>query len=161
MKFTKELEISLSTVKNFYIIAHYSAADIPMLKDFDTELKLKLSIVNKSFVSLGKPLKFENKYLYVRDTMLLAPAGQGSLSKLGKLYESHGDFVKRTVSKEDITNMKAFLLRDPQAFEEYAIQDAIITVKHAVEMEKFNMTVKQVGIPLTLSSIGRNYVFKE
>jgi len=55
--------------------------------------------------------------------------------------------------------MDKFLIRDKKAFEEYALQDAIITLKHAVAMEEINLTVKQLGIPLTLSSIGRKYVF--
>ena len=93
--------------------------------------------------------------------MLLAPAGAGSLDKLGKLYEHEGDFTKRTISPQDIRDMSGFLKRDKIAFEEYALQDAIITLKHAISMEKFNMTVKQIGVPLTLSSIGRNDVFKE
>jgi len=57
--------------------------------------------------------------------------------------------------------MKNFLYRDKKGFVDYAIQDAIITLKHAVAMEKFNMTVNKIGIPVTLSGIGRNYVFKE
>ena len=32
--------------------------------------------------------------------------------------------------------MSKFLKRDKKAFEEYAIQDAIITLKHAIAMEK-------------------------
>lgn len=28
-------------------------------------------------------------------------------------------------------------------------------------MEQFNLSIKQLGVPLTLSSIGRNYVFEE
>jgi hypothetical protein len=156
-----EVKIPISIVKNFYIIGHYNSADLTMITNFDEELKTKLSIVNKSFVSLGKPLKFNQHYVYVRDTILLAPGGYGSLSKIGKLYQNEGDFAKREVSQADISDMKSFLKKDKIAFEEYAVQDAIITLKHATAMEKFNMSVKQVGIPLTLSSIGRNYVLKE
>ena len=45
--------------------------------------------------------------------MLLAPAGKGSLSELGKLYETEGEFTKRIISTHDITNMSRFLERDP------------------------------------------------
>ena len=158
--FDNGANISLSIVKNNYILAHYNAADLSMLDDFE-DLKKNLSIVNKSFVSLGKPLRFESAFVYVRDTILLAPAGKGSLSDLGKLYDSDGDFNKRVISKDDLNNMSAFLKRDPEAFKEYAIQDAVITLKHALSMENFNMSIKQLGVPLTLSSIGRNYVFEE
>jgi hypothetical protein len=154
-----DTKISLSIIKNLYIIAHYNAADLPMISNFKEVLMNKLSIVNKSFVSIGKPIKFEKHYVYVRDSKLLAPQGYGSLKSLGKLYE--GDYKKREISIEDISNMDKFLIRDKKAFEEYALQDAIITLKHSTAMEVFNMRVKQLGIPLTLSSIGRNYVFSE
>lgn len=54
--FNNEVSIPLTLVKNTYIIAHYNVADLSMLSDFE-ELKTKLSIVNNSFVSLGKPLR--------------------------------------------------------------------------------------------------------
>jgi hypothetical protein len=34
-------------------------------------------------------------------------------------------------------------------------------LKHGVAMENFNLSIKKFGIPLTLSSIGRIYVFDE
>jgi hypothetical protein len=54
--------------------------------------------------------------------------------------------------------MSKFLERDKKAFIEYAILDAKITVKHETEMEKLNKTVRKIGIPITLYSIGINYV---
>lgn len=39
--------------------------------------------------------------------------------------------------------MSNFLKRDKQAFEEYAIQDAIITLKPAKAMGWFNLGIKQ------------------
>ena len=157
--YDNDTKLSVSIIKNLYIIAHYNAADLPMISNFKEVLMNKLSIVNKSFVSIGKPIKFEKQYVYVRDSKLLAPQGYGSLKNLGELYE--GDYKKREISFEDISNMDKFLIRDKKAFEEYALQDAIITLKHSTVMEVFNMRVKQIGIPLTLSSIGRNYVFTE
>ena len=154
------VRIPLSIVKNNYIISHYNAADLSMLSDFEV-LKEKLSIVNKSFITLGKPLKWEGCFIYIRDTILLAPAGASSLGKLGKLYEEEGDFTKREISSSDISNMRAFLERDPKMFEEYAIQDAVISLKHALAMEDFNFKIKQLGVPVTLSSVGKNYVFDE
>lgn len=78
---------------------------------------------------------------------------------MGKLYEK--EFNKISISKEDLTHMSEVLKRDKKAFDEYAIRDALITLKQATEMEKFNMTVKRIGIPTTLSSIGSNYVTTE
>lgn len=81
-----------------------------MLSDF-YEIKKTLNIVNKSFVTMGKPLKFNNSYVYVRDTILIAPGGKQSLADLGKLYENEGDFNKRKLTPLELSNMKA-LLRD-------------------------------------------------
>jgi hypothetical protein len=82
-----------------------------MLLEFE-ELKVNLSIVNKSFVTLGKPLRYEQTFVYIRDTMLLAPAGKASLAGLGKLSAKDGEFSKREISYEDITNKGKFLKRD-------------------------------------------------
>lgn len=53
------------------------------------------------------------------------------------------------------------LKRDKSYFEEYAIVDAMISLKHATEMELVNLSVKQLGIPVTLAALGRNFVFEE
>jgi len=39
--------------------------------------------------------------------------------------------------------MSNLLKRDKQAFEEYTIQDAFITLKHALYMERFNLGIKK------------------
>jgi len=57
--------------------------------------------------------------------------------------------------------MSQFLRRDKQAILRVALQDAVITMKHALELEKFNMKYSQLGVPLTLFSIGINYVFNQ
>jgi hypothetical protein len=141
-------KITLSIVKNNYnyIFAHYNSADLPMLEDF-VEIKDKLSIVNKSFVTFGKPLKFNEINVYLRDTVLLAPVGKASLAELGKLYQLEGDFSKIIVSDEDKSQMSKFLQRNKQAFEESAIREAIITLKHALSMERFILTIQKLGIP--------------
>jgi len=157
----EDLFIPLTIVKNFYIIAHYNSADLPMISNFDEVFKDHVSIIGKSYATLRKPIKSEKFFLHVRDTILLAPAGYNSLKALGYLYKEDGDFEKREISQHDLNNIQQFLERDKKAFDEYALQDSKITLKHAIAMEKFNMTVNQIGIPLTLSSIGRNYVKSE
>lgn len=152
-------KISVNLIKNAYICAHYSSADLSILDDFGV-LKKDLSIINKSFVTLGKPLLIEGSNVYLRDTVLLAPAGFGSLKALGRLYSNEGDFTKKFVSPDDLTQMSQFLERDKEGFEQYAIQDALITLKHALSMESFNFSLKMLGVPVTLSSVGRNYVLE-
>lgn len=152
--------ISFSIINNTYIIGHYNAADLSLLSDFN-DLKHKLSVVNKSFVTLGKPLMFDNTFVYIRDTMLISPGGGKSLDAIGEIYNTNGEYAKLKISSDDIAKMSQILVRDREAFIKYAIRDALITLKHSTEMEMFNRKVKQLGVPITQSSIGRNYVANE
>jgi hypothetical protein len=146
-------KLSVSRVKNNYFCSHLTNADLSILTDFTT-LKENLDIIQKSFVTLGKPLQIDNSSVYIRDTMLLAPAGNRSLESLGKLYSCK----KLDISLEEKENMDMLLKGDRKRFEEYAQQDAVITLKHALAMEDFNIQLKHIGVPITLSSLGRKYV---
>lgn len=140
--FTDVLEKkTLSVVRNHYVCAHYNSADLSLLEDFNL-FKDLVSIVRKSFVSIRTPVKLYNSNIYLRDTILLAPAGMNSLEKLGTLYA--GDFEKIPLSKSDLENMRGLLIRDKNLFEKYAMRDKIITLKHAVAMEMFNLKIKLV-----------------
>ena len=155
-----DLYINLSIIRNNYIIAHYNTADLSMLSDFN-EIKERLSIVGKSFVTLALPLRYDETFVYIRDTHLLSPGNMKSLHGLGYLYNKDGDFSKRDINKSDIVEMSNLLVRDKQKFVDYAMMDVKITIKHAIEMERFNRSVSQIGVPNTLSSIGRNFVSRK
>jgi hypothetical protein len=148
-------KVSVTRVKNLYLIAHLTHADLSLMSDFEL-IKDFLSIINGSFVTLGKPFVYENTNIYIRDTMLLAPGGSKSLASIGKLYGE--DFNKIQISKEEIENMDKFLLSNKAKYEEYAVRDALIALIHASWMEDFNFSLGGVGVPLSLSSIGRKYV---
>jgi hypothetical protein len=120
--------VSVTKIRMYYLIAHLTQADLSMLSDFD-EIKEELSIVNGSFVTLGKPIKFQGRNIHIRDTMLLAPGGSKSLASIGKLY---GDVLtKIEISKADLEDMEGFLHRDKDKFTEYALRDALISLIHA------------------------------
>jgi hypothetical protein len=53
------------------------------------------------------------------------------------------------------------LKRNRELFIKYALKYTEITVKHATAMKVFNRSVKQLGIPKTLSTIRRSYVANE
>ena len=147
--------LSVTKTKNYYLIAHLTQADLSMLNDFD-EVKEDLSIVNGSFITLAKPIKFRGKNVHIRDTMLLAPGKSRSLSSIGSLYTE--EFKKVKISKNELEDMQGFLKRDKEKFTEYALRDAIISLIHASWMEDFNFNLGGVGIPVSLSSLGRNNV---
>jgi hypothetical protein len=99
--------------------------------------------------------------------MLLVPAvkSQSSLEKLGELYSKEVDFSNIIVIDKYKAQMSKFLPRDKEAFEEYAIRVAVITLKHFLSLSQFNMRIKQIGLLLrianaTVSSLSRNSVFE-
>jgi len=120
-------KVSVTKTKNYYIIAHLTPADLSLLSDFE-EVKEDLSIVNGSFVTLGKPLKYCGRNIHIRDTMLLAPGVSKSLAAIGRLY---GGLNKMEIGREDLEDMQGFLARDKDKFTEYALRDALISLIHA------------------------------
>jgi len=152
--FTED-KVSVSKTRNNYLIAHLTNADLSMMKDFE-EIKENLDIVNKCFVTLGKPVVLENTNIIIRDTMLLAPAGKRSLEAIGSLYGPM--FNKISLSKDQIENMDLLLKNDKTLFDNYALKDAVIPLIHSNYMEDFSFNLKELGIPITLSSLGTKYV---
>jgi hypothetical protein len=90
--------------------------------------------------------------LHIRDTLLLAPAGQRSLASIGKIYGP--DYFKKDIGSSR-TDMKTLKVENPEKFMEYAVQDAKIVLKHVNTMNDFNFNLDRVGIPVTLSSLSR------
>lgn len=152
--------LSITINRMLTICMHESAADLSMLKDFET-FKENLDIVHRSFVTLGKPLTLDwcNSKVHFRDTILLAPAGVKSLAGVGSIYGD--EFKKIDIGSYRSGKMRELLKDNKELFEKYAIQDSIITLKHASSMEDFYLSVNKIGVPLTLSSIGKSYVIKE
>jgi len=123
---TRNNRISINYVFNNVIIGHNTPADLSILSDFE-KFKYELDIVNKGFITLGKGFRYSGYNVVVRDTMLLAPAGQKSLANIGKLY----NFEKINLSEYEITHMDILLKENPTKFYEYALRDPLITLKHA------------------------------
>jgi len=153
LKIKNGVRLSISYYFNNVIIGHNTAADLSILNDFET-FKVDLDIVNKCLVTLGKGIKYNNKNIIIRDTMLLAPAGQKSLASIGKLYNNE----KIPLTAYEISHMDLLLKNNKTKFQEYALNDSIITLKHAIWMEDFHFQVKGTGIPTTLSNLGNKYV---
>jgi hypothetical protein len=147
-------KVSVTITRTYYIIGHLTPADLGQLSDFES-IKEELTIVNGSFVTLGKAMKFLGRNVHVRDTMLLAPGGSKALSVIGGMYPN---FPKLKITTTDLENMQGYLEREREKFVEYALRDAVITLVHASWMEDFNFSIGGLGVPISLSSIGRKYV---
>ena len=87
----------------------------------------------------------------MRDTSLLTPTGQ-SLGAIGKLYSDLG-LNKIDLPKEVKSNMRQLMNEDLSLFKEYAMQDSIITLWHALQVEQSNNELcNSFNIPITFSS---------
>jgi hypothetical protein len=153
--FTHE-KVNITNIVNNYIIGHLTTADLSILDDFDI-IKHELDIINKSYVTISKPLNIDGVNVYIRDTMLLAPGSKKSLQAIGSLYEN---IPKIDIDIEKYNNMELFLLNEPIKFKEYAVRDALITMIHARYMEYFNNSLGGVGVPLTLSGLSTKFIKK-
>lgn len=145
---------SVSSTTQIFLILHNSAADLSILSDFN-DYKNDLTIVNKSYVTLGEPLKVSGMDVQIRDTQLIAPGGSKSLRSISLLYK---DIPKLDVAEADITDMEGFWNRDKDSFIKYAEQDALITLIHGCTMDDFNRRVGGTGVPLTLSSLAGRFL---
>jgi hypothetical protein len=155
--FYKGEKTNVTLNKSVYINAHLSKADLSILNDF-SKLKVQLSLVNKEFVTV-KPLVYSGFSLHLRDTMLLTPASSRSLAAIGAMYGE--GFEKVVIPSRYYEDMGTFLKEDKELFDKYALRDAVITLKHVNELEDFCFkAINNIGVPLTLSSIGKRYVFK-
>ena len=89
--------------------------------------------------------------VFLRDTSLLTPTGQ-SLGAIGKLYSDLG-LNKIDLPKEVKSNMRQLMNEDLSLFKEYAMQDSIITLWHALQVEQSNHELcNSFNIPITFSS---------
>jgi hypothetical protein len=126
------------------LVAHFTRADLPAFRDFNS-LKRRFDGIRKTYASTSAPAKLNIRLaggrrikasVTLTDTLLLAPAGAGSLRKLGELL----GFDKLTippVALPDGTQAPAIERMDlarhqhPQAFAAYATRDAEIAVEWA------------------------------
>jgi len=145
--------------QEIYLCAHFALADFPAFEDL-SKLVSKMDTVRRTFVSLKKPI-WINCYdsskhkrsiqVYVRDSMLLAPAGMNSLKELGNLI----GLDKLTLEQGQIERMDLLLSENPTLYEKYAIRDAEIAVKYCNIMREFNKSIlNNDKIPHSLSSMG-------
>jgi hypothetical protein len=137
----------------FYLIGHFTVADITSLKDFDL-FKEKLKIVNKSLITVGRALMYEKFSIHIRDSSLLSLSGS-SLKHLGDLYPN----LPKIDIGDNIKRMNDFMEEDFEKFREYAIRDSLLTLYHCLMMEKTAMVeLKKFYIPVSLASLSGGFL---
>ena len=157
LKFTSELlsvGIDVETTrlkihKEVYLLAHFTTADISSWSDFE-EVKELFSILRKCFITISNKKAYKGWKVFLRDTSLLSPTTQ-SLGAIGELYSDLG-LNKIDLPKSSKDNMRLFMQEDFNLFKEYAIQDSIITLWHALQVEYSNYEFSNsFSIPITFS----------
>jgi hypothetical protein len=155
-----------------FLCAHFTRADLPGFRDFN-RLKRKFDGIRKTYSTTSSPttlllrIKTGARTRYIKasvrliDTMLLAPAGAGSLAKLGNLL----GFQKLTIPPVTlhngaqvpaITRMDLAAQQHRQAFIDYACRDAEIAVEWLL---RFTDLAEQWGLaklPPTIGSLAVN-----
>jgi hypothetical protein len=153
---------------------HFNKADFPAFSDRDQTLK-KLVAIRSSLITLGYPVKirimfsdneedFEEIKIHVRDSILMAPAGQKSLAAVGDLLgiaklRLHEDPSIELDMKRNIASVKDNLW---PLFREYALLDAEISALYFERtMELARSITGTDRIPTALSNIGPQLLVAE
>ena len=123
------------------LIAHNTVAEWSALLDRDRGyITGKLTAIRKCPVTGIKPIEIRSKRLgkvaiHIYDTMLLAPAGFGSLDRLSSLL-GKGEPRKIDIPQRYKENMLLFLHEDPAGFEKYALRDTEVTLKVFITLQE-------------------------
>ena len=124
------------------LVAHFSRADLPGLRDFN-KLKTRFDAVRKTYCSINRPALFDvntpsgarmTVSVSLFDTRLLAPAGAGSLRALGDLLQFDKLDLPQVLdeagnTRPGIERMDLTLVQHPKSFTAYAIRDAEVAVE--------------------------------
>jgi len=123
--YTRKLNLKPVFRSECFLIAHFTTADVSLFSDF-SDIKDKLSILNKSFLTLDRNISYKKWKIYLRDSSLLSPGGM-SLKAIGNLYPTL-PLSKIELDVKQIKNMDQFFDSNKQLFMDYAIQDAKIVL---------------------------------
>jgi hypothetical protein len=155
---------------SIFLAAHFTRADVPGFFEFKDPVlrdRLLLQNIRSNFMNIQKPFKVDFSGgdgkkpvtfdVFIRDTMVLSPAGSRSLEDLGKIL----GVAKLKLSDDPDreyhlkTHMSELLEQDRDLFERYAIRDAEICAKYSAKMVRANdRNTGLFKLPNTLSSKG-------
>lgn len=140
------------------LISHNMVAEWSVLADRDDQrITDRLTLIRRTIVT-GQhpiPINIEKRYpIDVRfaDTMLLAPAGFGSLEKLSSLVPDQNKIPIPLKFKE---RMDLFLRHHPEDFERYALQDSQACLHLFFLLQK---TLNDVTYPAGLGKIHKYFL---
>jgi len=154
--FTRKLNLKPIFRSECFLIAHFTTADVSLFSDFN-DVKDKLSILNKSFLTLDRNISYKKWKVYLRDSSLLSPGGM-SLKAIGNLYPTLS-LSKVELDKKQIKAMDQLFDSNKPLFMDYAIQDAKIVLWHSLQVLNSHYQLsKKYTIPVTLSSLASSFL---
>lgn len=154
-----------------YLVGHFTRADVPAFSDFQN-LTQMMSSVRNTFLSIDSHIAVDipcrrggvvSLKVLLRDTMLLTPAASKGLKALGELVgqpkiDLDPDPATDQFYKE---NMDVLLAEQPELFEKYALNDAVICVRYADRViDQCKSLLGKKKLPATLTSIGVDLLWK-
>lgn len=134
------------------LVAHFTRADIPAFRDF-RKLKTQFDSPRGTYATTERPAVIEIRLpdrrrsrscsVTLFDTKLLAPAGYGSLSKLGEALNFPKLKLPEVIDETGaptpgISRMDLTLAQHPEEFVDYAIRDAEVAVRWFKELAEFS-----------------------
>lgn len=139
------------------LVCHTGSADVTTLNydsQYEKDMMLRLSQIQGGLMTLKSyymhnPVLSNHKYFYpvdlsVRDTMGFAPAKKKSLANLGNVIGVPKLEISDPYDKSD---MLFYMMNEPVAFSEYAINDSVIALLYSSELWGDNREM-----PITVSS---------
>lgn len=171
---SKGAELGYVIPKTIVLVGHYNRADLPAFDD-RKQLWMRLNNVRNSLVSLGLPVHIRVQFseleddtidlsVYVRDTILHAPAGKKSLAGLGGLIGCEKIKLCDDPNVERLlkSRMSAVRADDWTLFKEYAIADAEISARYYKQLaERVRSILPRMFAPTALSNIGQKLLVEE
>jgi hypothetical protein len=153
--------------QHIVLVGHYNRADVPAFDDRD-QVYEHVRNVRNSLVTQGVPITLEVSFsedktdtmdlkVYLRDTMLLAPAGKQSLESLGGLVGKEKMTLSDKAADELFLKKRMKFVRDNKwpLFRQYAILDAEISALYFKEVTRiYQRATGRKFVPTVLSSIG-------
>uniref|UniRef100_UPI0040476F6B DNA polymerase n=1 Tax=Rheinheimera sp. TaxID=1869214 RepID=UPI0040476F6B len=153
-----------------YLVGHFNRADLPTFRNIG-EISKKLDSLRGTFMSVkgginnslyvgfefeggGQPIVID---IGIRDTITLTPNLRTKLSDIGDLVgvekvRLHEDPKEEKRLK---SNMRTFMLENPELFEKYAMRDSDICVHYLRTMiDLYQQNTSKKEVPFTLSQIG-------
>jgi hypothetical protein len=153
--------------QNIVLVGHYNRADVPAFDDRD-QIYDHVKNVRNSLITQAVPITMKVSFgddpadvldikVYLRDTMLLAPAGRKSLASLGELVGKEKMKLADNPAHDLLLKKRMKSLRDNKwsLFRQYAILDAEISALYFQEVTRlYQSATGSSFVPSVLSNIG-------